>query len=102
MPVIACNNINCEWFQYPTKMKIRLYLLVCFILLHVAVDAQMKIGDNCASLLELETTNKGLVFPRVSLTSVSSSLPLDAILLTGTVVFNTNASVRMATEQCRE
>ncbi|MEO8710678.1 MAG: hypothetical protein ABI405_01075 [Parafilimonas sp.] len=58
----------------------------------------MKIGDNSttinsASLLELETTNKGLVFPRVSLTDVASSSPLPSGLLTGTVVYNTNPSV---------
>jgi hypothetical protein len=79
-------------------MKIRLYLLVCFISFHVVVHAQMKIGNNSttinsASLLELETTNKGLVFPRVSLTDVASYSPLPAGLLTGTVVYNTNASV---------
>jgi len=68
------------------------------VFLHFHADAQMKIGDNptsinSASLLELETTNKGLVFPRLSLTSVSSSSPLPAGLLTGTVVYNTNSSV---------
>jgi len=62
------------------------------------VKAQVKIGDNptninSASLLELETTNKGLVFPRVSLTNVASSAPLPAGLLTGTVVYNTNAAI---------
>ncbi len=57
----------------------------------------MKIGDNPtnlnnASLLELESTNKGFVLPRVSLNNVDSSTPLPASLITGTVVFNTNAS----------
>ena len=79
-------------------MRIRLYILVCLLYQHVAVHAQMKIGDNStsingASLLELETTNKGLVFPRVSLTNVASSSPLPAGLLTGTIVYNTNATV---------
>src|SRR5678816_4447336 len=58
----------------------------------------MKIGDNpktinSASLLELETTNKGLVFPRVSLSNVTSPAPLPSVLLTGTVVYNTNGSI---------
>jgi hypothetical protein len=80
--------------QYIMKNKC---LLAGFIFVHVATYAQMKIGDNStsinsASLLELETTNKGLVFPRVSLTDVASSSPLAAGLLTGTVVFNINAS----------
>jgi trimeric autotransporter adhesin len=77
--------------------KIQLILLLCFFV-QASVSAQVKIGDNPntingASLLELETTNKGFVFPRVSLTSVSSATPLPAGLLTGTVVYNTNASV---------
>ena len=58
----------------------------------------MKIGDNAssinsASLLELETTSKGFVPPRVSLTSVASTSPLPAGLLNGTIVYNTNSSI---------
>ena len=65
--------------------------------MHIAVYAQVKIGDNSttinsASLLELETTDKGFVLPRVSLTDVSSSLPLASGLLTSTIVYNTNAA----------
>ena len=79
-------------------MKTKFCYLACILLMQVAAKAQMKIGDNSttinsASLLELETTNKGLVFPRVSLTNVASSSPLPAGLLTGTVVYNTNPSV---------
>ncbi len=74
------------------------FFLLTLLLLQFTVNAQMKIGDNptsinSASLLELETTNKGLVLPRIALTDVSSPAPLPAGLLTGTVVFNTNASV---------
>ena len=79
-------------------MKNKYYLFTGLIFLNIVVHAQVKIGNNStsinsASILELETTNKGLVFPRVSLTSVSSSSPLPATLLTGTVIYNTNASV---------
>ncbi len=79
-------------------MKAKYYFLVLIVLMQVSVRAQMKIGNNptnlnSASLLELESTNKGFVFPRVSLTNVTSSSPLPGTLLTGTVVFNTNASV---------
>jgi hypothetical protein len=78
-------------------MKNKHYLLTGFIFLHVIVHAQVKIGDNAtsinaASLLELETTDKGFVLPRVSITSTSSSSPLASGLLTGTVVYNTNSS----------
>ncbi len=76
-------------------MKNKHCLLTGFIFLHIVVHAQVKIGDNSttinsASLLELETTDKGFVLPRVSITSTSSSSPLAAGLLTGTVVYNTN------------
>ncbi len=64
---------------------------------HFIVHAQVKIGDNSttinsASILELETTDKGFVLPRVSLTDISLSSPLVSGLLTGTVVYNTNSS----------
>src|SRR6478752_4880746 len=78
-------------------MKIQFSILACILLIQLAAKAQMKIGDNpttinSASLLELETTNKGLVFPRVSLDNVASPFPLPDGLLTGTVVFNTNVT----------
>src|SRR5678809_694492 len=79
-------------------MKAPLFIATCMLLMQVATKAQMKIGDNpktinSASLLELETTNKGLVFPRVSLSNVTSPAPLPSVLLTGTVVYNTNGSI---------
>src|SRR5436853_1327522 len=79
-------------------MKKLSFYLIYLLLIQVNARAQVKIGDNptainSASLLELETTNKGFVLPRVSLTGVASPAPLPAGLLTGTVVFNTNASV---------
>jgi len=78
-------------------MKAPLLIAACMLLMYVTAKTQMKIGDNpttinAASLLELETTNKGLVFPRVPLTNVSLPSPLPAGLLTGTVVYNTNPS----------
>jgi hypothetical protein len=78
-------------------MKNKHYLFTGFIFLHIVVHAQVKIGDNSttvnsASLLELETTNKGFVLPRVSLIDISSSSPLASGLLTSTIVYNTNAS----------
>lgn len=80
-------------------MKTRLTLVLCItFIVHASVNSQVKIGDNAttinsASLLELETTNKGFVLPRVSLTSTSSSSPLASGLLTGTIVYNTNSSI---------
>ena len=73
-----------------------LFITGCLII-HTAYS-QVKIGDNVStinsnSLLELETTNKGLVLPRVSLTDVSLPNPMATGLLTGTIVYNTNSSV---------
>jgi hypothetical protein len=64
--------------------------------------AQLKIGANPtsirnASLLELESPNQGLVFPRVQLSSINSSNPLPADLLEGTTVYNTNNGLGMGT-----
>ena len=78
-------------------MKTKSFLVLCIIIIRLSVVAQVKIGDNAttingASLLELETTNKGFVLPRVSVTNVNSSAPLAAGLLTGTVIYNTNSS----------
>lgn len=54
----------------------------------------MKVGDNPGtinpnSVLELQSTNKGFVAPRLALTQTTSSSPLTATLLTGTIVYNT-------------
>lgn len=79
-------------------MRLRIFVMMCLLCIKLAVAGQMKIGNNAttinsASLLELETTNKGLVFPRVSLSDISSSSPLPSGLLTGTLVYNTNSSI---------
>ncbi len=89
-------NIASAYFK-SNNMKSKFCLFMGILFFHLAADAQVKIGDNAtsintASILELETTNKGFVLPRVSLTATTSSSPLDAGLLTGTVVYNTNSS----------
>ena len=59
----------------------------------IMASAQVKIGDNVTtlnanSLLELESTNKGVLFPRVALTSTTSFAPLSAHVV-GMTVYNT-------------
>jgi hypothetical protein len=71
---------------------------ITILLFSVTANAQVKVGDNpntikTASLIEMESTNKGLVFPRVSLTSLASAAPLATDLLEATVVYNTNAAL---------
>ena len=56
-------------------------------------SAQVKIGDNvdtinASSILELESTTKGVLFPRVALTSTTAFAPL-AAHVAGMTVYNT-------------
>ena len=54
------------------KMKTKYFLAICVILgTQLVATAQVKIGDNpttinSSSLLELESTNKGLLIPRMT------------------------------------
>jgi trimeric autotransporter adhesin len=73
-------------------MKSFLILLITISLMGSA-NAQMKLGNNptttnANALLELETTNKGLLLPRVALTSTSAAAPLLAHIA-GMTVYNT-------------
>ncbi len=75
------------------------YLLMAACLLHVFFSkAQVKIGDNpgtidANSLLEMETTNKGFLPPRVTLSSLSTVSPLTGTVPAGMTVFNGSGSL---------
>jgi hypothetical protein len=82
------------------KLKITFRLVLSMALIALAsykASAQgMKVGDNPGSInpnsvLELQSTNKGFVAPRVALTATNSASPLSAspALLEGTIVYNT-------------
>ena len=76
----------------------KICLLLLLVICHDYLNAQVKIGGTNtniknASLLELESTNKGLVFPRVSLTALDSRLPLASDIVSGTVVYNINTNL---------
>jgi|Laugresp1bdmlbsn_1035097.scaffolds.fasta_scaffold01368_2 hypothetical protein len=67
--------------------------LTLAILSGIITSAQVKIGDNVTTLnansvLELESANKGVLFPRVALTSTTSFSPLAAHVV-AMVVYNT-------------
>lgn len=72
--------------------KITLVLLLAVFTLFV--NAQVKVGDNPTiinkgSILELESTNKGLLFPRVSLTNTTTwSLAASSVPVAGMMVYN--------------
>lgn len=79
------------------KKKIQLSTLLFFVIVSISY-CQVKIGNNpntinSNSLLELESTNKGLLPPRVTLQSTDSATPLTAPIPTGMLVYNSGGSV---------
>jgi hypothetical protein len=71
-------------------------VLTIAVLLGFVTTAQVKIGDNVtslnsSSLLELESTTKGVLFPRVALTNTTSYLPLSGHVA-GMTIYNTAAA----------
>lgn len=75
-------------------MKKQLFLLMISAATCTApVTAQVKIGDNpntinANSMLELESTNKGFLPPRVALNSLTSTAPMTATVAEGTLVYS--------------
>lgn len=73
------------------------FLFACLLLISTG-RAQVKIGNNANtinanSILELESTNKGFLPPRVALSSVSSATPLSAPVPTGMIVYSSGGSI---------
>ena len=68
-------------------------ILTIALVTGLIASAQVKIGDNvdtmnASSILELESTTKGVLFPRVALTSTTAFAPL-AAHVAGMTVYNT-------------
>lgn len=71
---------------------------IILIALAIQANAQVKIGDNPAtinanSLLELESTNKGFLPPRVALNSTASVAPLTGTVPAGMLVFSSGGTL---------
>lgn len=71
----------------------KLVLLITIAAGITNLTAQVKIGDNpntinANSMLELESTNKGFLPPRVPLNSLTSTAPMTATIAEGTVVYS--------------
>lgn len=70
-----------------------------FTLSSVSLKAQVKITDGAGltmdanSILELESTNKGLLIPRVTLTSLSTVAPLTGTVPVGMLVYSTGGTI---------
>ncbi len=73
-------------------------LSAVFLLSALFTKAQVKIGDNPGtinsnSLLEMESTNKGFLPPRLALNSISSVSPLSGTVTAGMFVYSTGGTL---------
>ena len=73
-------------------------LIAGLLLFAITGQGQVKIGNNpntinANSLLELESTNKGFLPPRVALNSLSSVSPLSGTVPTGMLVFSSGGTL---------
>ncbi|MBL7933562.1 MAG: hypothetical protein JNL60_16785, partial [Bacteroidia bacterium] len=79
-------------------MKKEILSLCLVILMLTGLEAQVKIGDNpntinANSMLELESSNKGFLPPRVALSSVNSASPMTAPVPNGMMVYSSGGSI---------
>lgn len=75
----------------------RIFLLIC-VLSTYFVQAQVKIGNNpntinSNSLLEMESTNKGFLPPRVALVSLDAVTPLTGTVPAGMMVYSSGGGI---------
>lgn len=78
-------------------MKKYVFVAFAFAICFVS-NSQVKIGDNpgtinANSLLEMESTSKGLLAPRIALNDVNSVSPLTAPVPAGMIVYNGSGSL---------
>lgn len=78
--------------------KISIVSTLLLFIVSTPLFAQVKIGDNpgtinANSLLELESTSKGLLPPRVTLTDVGSYSPLTSGVVEGMLVYNNGGTL---------
>ena len=73
-------------------MKIKLLLVAIILCCMSSIKAQLNVGSatapNANAMLQVSSTNKGLLLPQVALVQTTSSLPLTANVA-GMVVYNT-------------
>ena len=79
-------------------MKFFIPAILCIIAICFTSSAytQIKIGENNKSInsdamLDIESSNKGVLLPRVALVSATSPFPLKALVI-GMIVYNTSSS----------
>jgi hypothetical protein len=72
-----------------------LYLYLFLLLLSSSAFAQVGIGTTTLqgdAMLQLESTNKGLLIPRINLTSLTTFAPLTGTQVESLLVYNTNTT----------
>jgi len=79
-------------------MKTAILLCNCLLLTAVISNAQIKIGNNSNtinsnSLLEMESTSKGFLPPRVALNDVNLAAPLTATVPEGMLIYSSGGAV---------
>ena len=84
--------------EKPTVMKHHVRILFLCLLASSFSFAQVKIGDNpntinTNSILEMESTNKGLLAPRVALNDLNSASPLTAPVPSGMIVYSSGGAL---------
>ena len=81
-------------------MKKQLILLTCFTFAYVSTQAQVGVGTSTPkAALDIQSTNAGVLIPRISLTNLNSAFPVENpntnnnALEVGTLIFNTNTTI---------
>jgi hypothetical protein len=79
-------------------MKTQLLVCAAIVCSVFTARAQIKIGDNpnsinTNSLVEMESTNKGLLAPRVALSDVNSASPLTSPVPAGMIVYSSGGAL---------
>ena len=99
-PAPSTAKLRPVFFRCCKSKNFRILLLSTVFLfnLTVAIHAQVKIGNNpnsinSNSLLELESTDKGFLPPRVALNSTTSVAPLTGTVPSGMLVYSTGGTL---------
>ncbi|RKT00460.1 hypothetical protein [Flavobacterium sp. 123] len=75
------------------KNRTKIFYISSFLFLGMQMQAQVKVGDNLTAInpnaaLEIESTTKGLIMPRIALTATTDFAPMSAHIQ-GMSVYNT-------------
>lgn len=80
------------------KTILALTFVVCTATFYTQGSEGVKIGStvsppNPSTMLEVQSSNKGVLFPKVALTNITAYAPVVGAETTGVLVYNTNANI---------